>query len=139
MFVSLRARVLTFEFEGLDPSQDTPVEILHTILLGLVKYLWHGLHTSWEASEQDLFVVRLQSTDLDGLTVPPIRAAYMMQYCNGLIGKHFKTLMQTMVFHVHGLVSDNQFTLIKAIGSLGALLWVPEIDNMNSYLVSQSL
>ena len=120
---------------GLDPSQDTPVEILHTILLGIVKYLWHDLHTSWDEAQQNLFVIRLQSTDIDGLTVPPIRAPYMMQYRNGLLGKHFKTLMQTMVFHVHGIVNPDQFTLIKAIGLLGALLWVPEIENMISYLV----
>jgi hypothetical protein len=60
----------------------------------------------------------------------------MMQYRNGLIGKHFKTLMQTMIFHVHDIVSPDQFTLIKAVGSLGALLWIPEIENMGSYLVS---
>ena len=107
---------------GLDPSQDTPVEILHTILLGIVKCVWHNLHTSWEDPQQNLFVIRLQSTDIDGLTAPPIRASYIMQYRNGLIGKHFKTLMQTMVFHVHGIASPNQFTLIKAIGSMGALL-----------------
>lgn len=119
----------------LDPSQDTPVEILHTILLGIVKYLWHNIHTSWSVADRDLFVIRLQSTDIDGLSVPPIRAAYMMQYRNGLIGKHFKTLMQTMVFHVHGIVSPEQFLLIKAMGSLGALLWVPEIGNMEEYIV----
>ena len=59
----------------------------------------------------------------------------MMQYRNGLIGKHFKTLMQTMVFHVHGIVTDEQFTLIKAMGLLSALLWVPQIENMAKYLV----
>ena len=121
----------------MDPSQDTPVEILHTILLGIVKYLWHNLHTSWSEAQQNLFVIHLQSSDIDGLTVPPIRASYMMQYRNGLIGKHFKTLMQTMVFHVHNIVSPDQFTLIKAIGSLGAVLWIPEIDDMDSYLVSK--
>ena len=120
---------------GLDPSQDTPVEILHTILLGIVKYVWLGLHTSSDEAQQNLFMICLQSTDIDGLSVPPICAPYMMQYRNGLIGKHFKTLMQTMVFHVHEIVSADQFTLIKAIGSLGALLWVDEIGNMNSYLV----
>lgn len=123
-------------FLGLDPSQDTPVEILHTILLGIVKYLWYNIHTSWKEPQQNLFVVRLESTDLDGLSCPPIRAAYMMQYRNGLIGKHFKTLMQTMVFHVHDIVSDDQFILIKAIGALGALLWVPEVDDMEIYLVN---
>jgi hypothetical protein len=112
------------------------VEILHTILLGIVKYIWHNLHTSWQPTDQDLFVIRLESTDIDGLSVPPIRSAYMMQYRNGLIGKHFKTLMQTMVFHVHDIVSPDQFTLIKAMGALGAVLWVPEIDDMDQYLVS---
>lgn len=120
---------------GLDPTQDTPVEILHTILLGIIKYVWHLLHTSWSESEQNLFAIRLQSTNLNGLSVPPIRAAYMMQYRNGLIGKHYKTLMQTMAFHVHGLVTPAQFALVKAVGALGALLWVHEIEDMDQYLV----
>ncbi|KZP11281.1 hypothetical protein FIBSPDRAFT_899076 [Athelia psychrophila] len=125
--------------QGLDPTQDTPVEILHTVLLGIVKYVWYNLHSNWKESQRDLFVVRLQSTDLDGLTIPPIRAAYMMQYCNGLIGKHFKSLMQTMVFHVHGLVSPEQFSLIKAIGALGAMLWIPEIEKMVDYLIDMEV
>ncbi|KAJ7213920.1 hypothetical protein GGX14DRAFT_534135 [Mycena pura] len=121
------------DISGLDPNRDTPVEILHTILLGIVKYAWHALHTSWSTKEQDLFAVRLQSTDLDGLTVPPIRAAYMIQYRNNLIGKHFKTLMQTMVFHVHGMTSPEEFSLVKAISVFGAVLWGPEIDEMEQH------
>ncbi|TRM55830.1 hypothetical protein BD626DRAFT_622186, partial [Schizophyllum amplum] len=126
---------------GLDPSQDTPVEILHTVLLGIVKYAWHTLHTSWtDESDRTLFTIRLQSTDIDGLSIAPIRAAYMMQYRNNLIGKDFKTLMQTAPFHVHGNLSKatekhpNRFPLVRAIGELGAALWVHEIDNMDQYL-----
>lgn len=121
---------------GLDPNKDTPVEILHTILLGIIKYVWYMLYTSWTTKAQDLFIIRLQSTDIDGLTIPPIRATYMMQYKNGLIGKHSKTLMQTMVFHVHGLVSPELFVLVKAVCALGSVLWVHEIDNMKQYTVS---
>ena len=47
--------------------------------------------------------------------------------------------MQTMVFHVHGIVLDNQFQLIKAIGLLSALLWVLEIENLEEYLVCENL
>ncbi|THU97830.1 hypothetical protein K435DRAFT_721412, partial [Dendrothele bispora CBS 962.96] len=122
------------DIAGLDPTKDTPVEILHTILLGIVKYVWHMFNTSLTDAERNLFVIRLQSTDLDGLNVPPLRAAYMMQYRSNLIGKHFKTLMQTMVFHAQDLVTPALFELIKAVGELGAVLWVSEIPNMDDYL-----
>jgi hypothetical protein len=90
---------------------------------------------SWKEAQQNLFVICLQSTDINGFSVPPIHAAYIMQHCNGLTGKHFKMLMQTMVFHVHDLISDEQITLIKTIGLSGALPWVPEIEDMDRYLV----
>ena len=136
LFIRISRSLTTYL--GLDPTQDTPVEILHTILLGIVKYIWHIVNTHWSDDDRAKFAIRLQSTDLDGLTVPPLRAGYMIQYRNGLIGKHFKTLMQTMAFHVHGLVTDEEFELIKAVGDLGALLWVHEIDDMDKYLVSRS-
>ncbi|KAJ7483006.1 hypothetical protein B0H11DRAFT_1862828 [Mycena galericulata] len=117
-----------------DPSQDTLVEILHTILLGHAKYTWYDLHHNWTPVQQNIFTVRLQSSNLDGLRVPPIRAAYMMQYRNGLIGKHFKTLMQTMIFHIEDLVTPEQFTLVRALGELGPVLWMPVIENMEDYL-----
>ncbi|KAJ7259291.1 hypothetical protein C8J57DRAFT_1073183 [Mycena rebaudengoi] len=121
------------DIAGLDPNRDTPVELLHTVLLGIIKYVWYILHSNWSEEQQNLFVIRLQSTDVDGLTVPAIRAAYMMQYRNGLIGKHFKTLMQTMVFHMHDLVSPEVFTLVKAVSALGSILWDHEIDDMAQY------
>ncbi|KAF8492908.1 hypothetical protein JB92DRAFT_3084990 [Gautieria morchelliformis] len=121
-------------FPGLDPHKDTPVEILHTILLRLIKYVWHNLHTSWTDSQHELFIARLQGTNIDGLSVPPIRAEYMSQYRNSLIGKHFKTLMQTSAFHVHGLLTDAQFELVKAAGRLGAVLWYHVIPDMAEYL-----
>ncbi|KAJ7618023.1 hypothetical protein FB45DRAFT_1103391 [Roridomyces roridus] len=128
------------DIAGLDPSQDTPVELLHTILLGVIKYIWHHMNTSqWSDSDRHLLAIRLQSTDLSGLTVPPIRAGYMIQYKNNLIGKHFKTLMQTLTFHVHQISTPEQFALIKAAGDLGSRLWVPEIDDMDEYLAQLTI
>ncbi|KAJ7048695.1 hypothetical protein C8F01DRAFT_1003912 [Mycena amicta] len=124
------------DIPGLDPSQDTPVELLHTVLLGVIKYIWHFLNTKhWSDADRYLLAIRLQSTDISGLNIPPIRASYMIQYRNSLIGKHFKTLMQTLPLHVHSICTPEEFTLIKAAGDLGARLWITEIDNMEEYLL----
>ncbi|KAF7314261.1 hypothetical protein MKEN_00898700 [Mycena kentingensis (nom. inval.)] len=123
------------DITGLDPTQDTPVEILHTILLGAVKYVWHFMHSKvWSDEHRALLAIRLQSMDISGLSIPAIRAGYIMQYRNALVGKHFKSLMQTLAFHVHDICNPEQFALIKATADLGARVWIPEIDDMDMYI-----
>ncbi|KAF8159989.1 hypothetical protein B0H34DRAFT_843892 [Crassisporium funariophilum] len=90
------------KLKGFDASIDTPVEILHTILLGIVKYVWHSSHTSWNATQKKMYSNRLQALDL-------------------------KTLVQLNTFHVYDLVSKPQFEFTKAIGELSAILWQVEI------------
>ncbi|KAF7420749.1 hypothetical protein PC9H_011267 [Pleurotus ostreatus] len=121
--------------EGVNPHQDTPGEILHTELLGNDKYIWHATTKTWDKRKDDVFAIRLQSSSIDGLSVPPIRASYMLQYKNSLIGKHFKTLQQVGAFHLRDdFCSKPLFELWKANGLLGAMLWYPEIRNMDTYL-----
>lgn len=77
---------------------------------------------------------------MDGLSIPALRAPYLVQYKNSLIGKHFKTLQQLAVFHLdEKLCSPQLFNLWKANGELRALLWYPEIKDMEGYLVLVSI
>ncbi|KAJ7022964.1 hypothetical protein C8F04DRAFT_1307008 [Mycena alexandri] len=109
--------------------------ILHTILLGEDKYIWHETTKLWTDEQGPLFAGRLQSASLDGLNLPSLRSRYMVQYKNSLIGKHFKALQQLSIFQLDlRLCSPALFELWKANGILGALIWFPEIKNMAQYL-----
>ena len=120
---------------GFDPTQDSPVEILHTILLGVVKYVWHLSHTKWTDKQKQTYTTRLRATSINGLSIPPIRPGYIMQYAGSLIGRQLKALGQTTVFLTYDICDSRMFSLWKAVGELMALLWIPEISDLEEYLV----
>jgi hypothetical protein len=127
----------------LDPHRDTPVEILHSYLLGNNKYVWHDTTKNWDPKKGnkngEIFASRLQSMSISGLSIPPPRPRYVVQYKNSLVGKHFKMLQQLGVFQLHDLCTPLILDLWKATGELGAYLWFPKIKNMEVYLVSNSI
>ncbi|KAJ6632455.1 hypothetical protein B0H10DRAFT_1770681 [Mycena sp. CBHHK59/15] len=123
-----------FDMDSVDMHKDTPTEILHTILLGVVKYYWG--QTVWlleKGKDFPLFQTRLNSLVEDGLNVPKIQADYMCQYKGGLIGKHFKTLSQVMAFAVHGLVPQDVLEAWLILGRLTVLLWHTDIEDVSTY------
>ncbi|KAJ7794625.1 hypothetical protein B0H14DRAFT_2316237, partial [Mycena olivaceomarginata] len=87
----------------------------------------------WSTEKKKTYSIRLQATSTEGLSIHAIRTNYIMRYAGSLIGRQFKTIIQTAVFHLHDLVTEDQFTVWKVVGGLSALLWVPEIRDLTQY------
>lgn len=121
---------------GVDVHQDTPTEILHTVLLGVVKYFWaQTIALLKKTHHMDVFEARLASINPEGLNIPTIGARYICAYSGSLIGKHFKTIAQVMEFAVYDLVPADVLRAWRAIGTLVVLLWYTEIPDVAEYLV----
>lgn len=130
---------LLLSMPGVNIYQDTPTEIFHTILLGVVKYLWGQMtYILGKAHLMGLFQIRLASINQEGLNAPTINAKYITRYKGGLIGKHFKTLTQVMPYLIYDLVSKKVLQGWSLIGKLVVLLWHTLIEDMEEYLVSAS-
>ena len=116
---------------------DTPMEVLHTILLGVVKYFWgQTVFLLEKAKLLDLLQARLDSVGQDGLNVPPLNARYICQYKGGLNGKHFKSLAQVMPFLIYDIVPQTVLDAWSLISELVILIWHTQIDDTEKYLVN---
>ena len=94
--------------EGVDPHQDTPVEVLHVILLGFIKYFWRDLIRNELGDNDDkkqLLIQRLSSLDVTGLNISPLNGKTLVQYAGSLTGRDFRNISQAAPFVIYDLVT----------------------------------
>ena len=89
---------------GLDPHFDTPVEILHVILLGFVKYFWRDAIVQQNAEQKALLVTQLGSLDVTGLGCSKLVGQTLVQYAGSLTGRDFHAIAQVAPFVLYDLV-----------------------------------
>jgi hypothetical protein len=122
-----------------DPHSDTPVEILHVMLLGFVKYFWRDAVNRLKknpAATREL-IARLSSADTSGLGIPPLAGRTLVQYAGSLVGRDFRAIAQVAPFVLAGLLPDDLIETWAALGSLVSLVYEPHIHDLDSYLVSK--
>ncbi|KAJ7728363.1 hypothetical protein B0H16DRAFT_1331027 [Mycena metata] len=126
-----------WRIEGLDPHHDTPVEILHVILLGFVKYLWRDLvqnQLGSNAEKKALLVTRLNSFDVSGLGISPLAGHTLVQYSGSLTGRDFRAIAQAAPFVVYDLVSKDCLATWVALSKLIPLVWQPIIKDVDAHV-----
>ena len=121
-----------------DPHLHTPVEILHVILLGFVKYFWRDAISRLKAAEKEVLVVRLNSIDVSGLGIPQLAGATLVHYAGSLVGRDFRALAQVAPFVLHDFPSipKESIDIWTALSNIIPLVWQPEIDDIDTYTVS---
>ncbi len=115
-----------------DPHRNTPVEILHVILLGFVKYLWRDTVARLKDAEKATLIARLSSFDVSGLGVPPLTGKTLVTYAKSLVGCDFRVVAQAAPFALHGLdsISDELVRVWTALSRLIPLVW-----HLSSHLI----
>lgn len=125
---------------GLDPHSDTPVEILHVILLGFVKYLWRDvIENQIKKNPERLkaLIVRLSSLDIEGLGLDSkLAGATLVNHYGSLTGSDFRKVAQAAPFVLKDFVSHDCYATWVALSKLIPLIWQPEIQELKSYLVT---
>ncbi|KAI0258461.1 hypothetical protein BC834DRAFT_847348, partial [Gloeopeniophorella convolvens] len=98
-----------FSVPNIDPCTDTPVKILHVVLLGIVNL---------EVSE---------------LGLPRLRGITLVQYAKSLGGRDFRIILQIAPAILQGLLPPAIWDAWIALCRVGPLLFQPRIPNVSEY------
>ncbi|KIN97488.1 hypothetical protein M404DRAFT_69499, partial [Pisolithus tinctorius Marx 270] len=116
---------------------DTPVEVLHTVLLGFVKYFWRdvvNIRVGKNKIKHELLEACLSSFDTTGLGIPPLSGHTLVKYAGSLVGHDFHAIAQAAPFVLHGLVPQECYEAWIALSKMIPLIWKPEIEDVDAHL-----
>ncbi|KAJ3858427.1 hypothetical protein EV359DRAFT_52231, partial [Lentinula novae-zelandiae] len=110
------------QIRGLDPHSDTPVEILHVVLLGFVKYLWQDIidnQLKKNAEKKRELATRLSSLDITGLGVESKLAGNtLVNHYGSLTGSDFRKICQVAPFVLKELVNNDCYQTWLSLSKL---------------------
>ncbi|KAF5341196.1 hypothetical protein D9611_006121 [Ephemerocybe angulata] len=127
-----------WRIKGINAHSDTPVEVLHVVLLGFVKYFWRDVVRNQLKGKDDkkrLLETRLSCLDVAGLGLSPLPGPTLVRYAGSLVGRDFRAIAQVAPFVLHDLVTKECYEAWKALSRIVPLIWQPEIANIEQYKV----
>ncbi|KAH7879373.1 hypothetical protein F5879DRAFT_771436, partial [Lentinula edodes] len=124
---------------GLDPHRDTPVEILHVILLGYLKYFWRDAISRLSEPKKEILVNHLCSIDVSSMGLSQLAGETLVKYARSLTGRDFRAIAQVAPFVLYDLVPKECYDAWLSLSALVPLVWQPVIQDLDSYLVTLEL
>ncbi|KAG8757406.1 hypothetical protein FRC12_010319 [Ceratobasidium sp. 428] len=120
--------------QDLDANQDTPVEILHVVLLGVVKYFWRDAVGRLNPEGKEILKARINSLDVSGLGLSQLRGGTLVQYAGSLTGRDFRAILQIGTLVLYGLLPPPVYKAWVALSHLGPLVFQQEISDIEDYI-----
>ncbi|KAF9030139.1 hypothetical protein BDZ89DRAFT_1245386 [Hymenopellis radicata] len=117
-----------------DPTSDSPVEILHVILLGFVKYFWRDAVSRQNAQNKEILKTRIDSVNVHGLGIDKPRGHTLVQYAGSLTGRDFRAVIQIAPQVLYKMIPDPAYEAWLALHRLCTLAFRPVINNKTQYL-----
>ncbi|KAH9823863.1 hypothetical protein DFH28DRAFT_921384 [Melampsora americana] len=125
----------TKSFNG---HQDTPVETLHVVLLGITKYLFcdtmNELSLKRGSKKFNDISAQWKSFDIKGLNTPPILPNTLITFYQSLVGKEFRTVLQTVPFVLFEHISIEKRKIWTSLCLLASYIFQTKIHNIEFYL-----
>ncbi|KAG6808386.1 hypothetical protein H0H92_004302, partial [Tricholoma furcatifolium] len=123
-----------WRIKDFDAHSDTPVEILHVILLGFVKYFWRDAIHRLKPDKKEILIARLSSFDTSALGISSLSGSTLVTYAGSLTGRDFRIVAQVAPFVLYDLLEKDILECWNALGVLIPLVWQPHTDNVEEYL-----
>ncbi|KAI0737866.1 hypothetical protein BC629DRAFT_1687266 [Irpex lacteus] len=120
-----------WRLKSLDPHRDTPVEILHVVLLGIIKYFWRDAVARLSPAQLQILKTRLASMNLRGLdpSLTSLNGQTFVQYARSLVGRDFRVIVQVALFALYDLVPPPVYEAWVALAALVPLIYMPSIED----------
>ncbi|KZV61610.1 hypothetical protein PENSPDRAFT_693254 [Peniophora sp. CONT] len=125
-----------FQLQGFNVHTDTPVEILHVVLLGIIKYFWREAVSRQTADGKKTLRARLRSLDPRSLGLSSqLQANILVNYAGSLTGRDFRIIAQVAPAFLYGLVPRPVYNAWLCVAQLAPMVFQPRIGNLETYLV----
>ncbi|KAA1110414.1 hypothetical protein PGT21_020875 [Puccinia graminis f. sp. tritici] len=127
------------ELLGFDGVLDTPVELLHVFLLGVVKYLARDLVAGVTGIDEEHLIGRLRSFSCVSLNIDSFKPRYLIKHIKSLVGRDFKILLQSAPFAFAHLMSEEQRSIWLSLCKMAPFIFQTKINHLDTYLENLKL
>ncbi|KAA1111795.1 hypothetical protein PGT21_012556 [Puccinia graminis f. sp. tritici] len=124
---------------GFDGVLDTPVEVLHVVLLGIVKYLARDFVKPLSETVKLELIARMRSFNCNALNIDSLKPNYLIRHILSIVGRDFKVVLQCAPFVFFDYMNEEKRKIWSALCQLTPLIFQTTIVDMADYQIQLKL